>query len=339
MRKRECERDQFSKMRGFRVQAQRRLPLAKPRVVKKSFLCLCIVRCGGVCMIHTVGAVGGRATYASGKGRDTTSRRLRSRRVVARTNCSVILFAVRYTYCKPLGRGVVVGHEKRARVVDASVEEQVALSPCPGPRPLRASEMDCSAETAQPTGRAAVSATALSTGPATPVSPAVSAAPPPSTFDSNKVTTAAQYDPMQLDNAANDASSTRQQGDRVDEAFSLSSSRSANRVVGPFTLSPGKADAASHSDTDEAAPSISRDKRPLGADSSPVKDAADDAAHGSGDAANDSAVEPPKKKARKSAGPKAVTQYCHQGALQLLPPRRSASSLSRCPRAVESSSS
>ncbi|GAA6056293.1 hypothetical protein JCM3770_006761 [Rhodotorula araucariae] len=79
------------------------------------------------------------------------------------------------------------------------------------------------------------------------------------------------------------------------------------RPVGPFCVSPDKLGRAKREQsTDASAAPTSEGKRPLDAHSSPAKVGAQGADKGKG------VAEPPKKKARRSAGTKPVTQYCHQ---------------------------
>ncbi|GAA5896742.1 hypothetical protein JCM8208_007073 [Rhodotorula glutinis] len=152
-------------------------------------------------------------------------------------------------------------------------------------------------------------ASALSTGPATPTSPS---AAQPSTTIAAKPLAATTDTPMEVDTPVDDAPAPAPAAPSEDEPVLLAS-RPLDRVIGPFT--PAMSTPASpamngdkHGTAGDA--STSRDKRPLDTDSPPTNASTRPAlAH---EDKADSAG-PPKKKARKSAGPKpAETLYCHQ---------------------------
>ncbi|BGP40546.1 hypothetical protein JCM10449v2_004508 [Rhodotorula kratochvilovae] len=150
---------------------------------------------------------------------------------------------------------------------------------------------------------------ALSTGPATPRSRTTTgtiATSPLSTAGPGKAAGAQEDapEPMQVDGNAPDAPAPAES--TAGEPVVLASIPLS--PVGPFSLSPDKlAKLKREQRTGPPAASTSEGKRPLDADSSPAKSGAQSVDKGKG------AAEPPKKRARKSAaGPKAVTQYCHQ---------------------------
>ncbi|GAA5843582.1 hypothetical protein JCM9279_000799 [Rhodotorula babjevae] len=153
---------------------------------------------------------------------------------------------------------------------------------------------------------------ALSTGPATPTSPAVAALAPNSTTSSTKALVAQHDTPMEVDSVDSEPRAPPPPAPSEDELI-LRSSRPLDRVVGPFTPAQGTPSSpATNGDKHAAAgdASTSRDKRPLEADSPPPLDSTRPAL--AGEDKPDSAG-PPKKKARKSVATKpADTLYCHQ---------------------------
>ncbi|GAA5935862.1 hypothetical protein JCM3775_007349 [Rhodotorula graminis] len=158
-------------------------------------------------------------------------------------------------------------------------------------------------------------ASALSTGPATPTSPSAVAPPPHSTTTAPKPATATGDTPMDVDTPVDGASAPAAAPPVAsDDAPVLLASRPLDRVVGPFTPAESTpASPATNGDKRDAAGQAptSRDKRPLDPDSPPAT--ADSARPALANDDKADSAGPPKKKARKSAGPKPDdTLYCHQ---------------------------